>query len=86
MSEEGTPVLLNTEGGDTEDVEEEEEEVLSSEPCLCLFCSSEQLSATATLDHCRKEHGVDLLLIATKLGRNPRSWCILNHDMRIYFS
>ena len=84
ISEEATPVLLNTERGDMEDVEEEE--VLSSEPCLCLFCSSEQLSATATLDHCRKEHGVDLLLIATKLGRNLRSWCILNHDMRIYFS
>ena len=84
ISEEATPVLLNTERGNMEDVEEEE--VLSSEPCLCLFCSSEQLSATATLDHCRKEHGVDLLLIATKLGRNLRSWCILNHDMRIYFS
>lgn len=50
---------------DGEDVEEED---VTPEPCLCLFCSAVQPSALVTLDHCKTEHGVDLLLIATELG------------------
>lgn len=62
--------LLNGIEDDEEDVEEED---VTAEPCPCLFCSAEQPSALATLDHCKTEHGVDLLLIATKLGRNLHS-------------
>lgn len=60
-------LLLDDIEDDEEDVEEED---VTAEPCPCLFCSAEQPSAQATLAHCKTEHGVDLLLIATELGRN----------------
>ena len=64
MSSDEAPSLLN--GDDVE--EEEEEESLKDEPCRCLFCECELASATAALDHCRADHGVDLISIAAKLG------------------
>jgi hypothetical protein len=57
--------MLNGDG--VEDAEGEEED-LSPEPCPCVFCEARQSSAMATLNHCRTEHGVDLLSIAAKLG------------------
>lgn len=68
--------LLN--GDNVESMEEEEdeegEERLKAEPCQCLFCECEQSSATAALDHCKAEHGVDLTSIAAALGVLP---CLL---------
>lgn len=51
--------------------EEEEEEIITS--CLCLFCNREQRSAGDTLEHCRTEHGVDVVGIATQLGEPDTS-------------
>ena len=65
MSTSDQEEMLNGDG--VEDVEDDEED-LSPELCPCLFCEARQSSAMATLNHCRTEHGVDLLSIAAKLG------------------
>ena len=54
---------------DTHSDGSEDEESLETEPCPCLFYKAQQPSAMATLDHCRTQHNVDLLSIATRLGR-----------------
>ena len=68
MTEEN-PVLNGIDYLEEEEEEEGEEELLKTEPCLCLFCKTEQASATAILDHCRTEHGVNLPSITAQLGR-----------------
>lgn len=69
-----------TNGVEDEEVEEED---VTAEPCPCLFCSTVQPSALATLDHCKAEHNVDLASIATKLGRHGRDLHILRYI--VYF-
>ena len=70
-----------------EEEEEEEDADLSGELCLCLFCSSEQASAATTLDHCKTEHDIDLLLlVATKLGRARPVVCQCDSIIHIIIS
>ena len=57
---------------DWEDVEDAE-----GVRCPCLFCSRELDTASDVLDHCAKEHGVDILDIRAKRSESRLPTCDL---------
>lgn len=67
---EGAPGISNEQLGPGDEVwvEEEEEEICMTGPCLCLFCAEIGASAEACLSHLQSQHQVNLKGICEKLS------------------
>ena len=55
-----------------EDLEQEEEltELSSSVPSPCLFCTQQCMPAEELLQHCVRDHGIDLRLLQRQLSES----------------